>query len=803
MKRICHFALLLFLFVLFITGIGAQSISQSAPPKLGLCLSGGGAKGLAHIGLLRMLDSLGIRPDYITGTSMGSVLGALYSIGYTGDELKALALKADWSKLLSNKFSLDDINIEEKDEYGRYLLEMPMVRWKPTLPKGLIEGPDLQEYLIGLTFPVRHIQNFDSLPIPFRCVATDIKTGKTVLLKDGSLHEALRSSMAIPLLFSPVERGDYLLVDGGLTRNFPVREVRDMGATKVVGSFTGFRLLDPDELDNGFKMVLQSLSLSTFLHTDDDKKACDVWVNNELPNLYASSFNKVKSIIEGGEANARAMLPQLAEIAAWQRANGVVHKPHRAVADTVILAPMESIDVRSENGDFTVLLKRKFGIEPGQVYTSADLKRGLNQLYGTRFYDKVFLDIEPGADCKSSRIRIRARESAQAVVKTGVHYDTDDGAGILLNGTFRNEIFPDSRISMSLDLAERPKGHFHFYQFIGENPNLRWMLDARGERTVRNDFLFIKASNGKIKSRDKYISDHWSTTGGLQYTINKNSMVFADLSAVREIVKPQRDPRTFPVPNETSFLKNESSGTGLAAGILSNTLNDVFYPDRGHFLQAEVKLGFNYHSDFTEYQYNATSKTGQENKIVTADGQTYIRYRLDARKWIPFSNRWAVGLRAGLGAGLSLRNKLPASNPDTPPLDNPETFYIGGSELSVRNYESSFIGLRKSEIEFSQFLQFGITAQYRASKHIFITPSANIGRFTDMHNALYSHLLDWDLKKDLNGLVPNQNLNPVHILGYGINFGYQSSAGPVNLLIHSNTFTHTFYVFFSFGFKIP
>jgi NTE family protein len=497
------------------------------------------------------------------------------------------------------------------------------------------------------------------------------------------------------------------------------------------------------------------------------------------------------------------MLPQLAEIAAWQRANGVVRKPHHRVADSTTLVPMESIDVRSENGDFTILLKRKFGIEPGEVYDAADLKKGLNQIYGSRFYDKVFLDIEPGADCKASRIQIRARESAQTVVKTGVHYDTDDGAGILLNGTLRNLVFADSRISLSLDLAERPKGHAHFYQFIGANPRLRWMVDARGERTVRNDFLIIKASNGKIKSRDKYLSDHWSTAGGLQYTINKSTMAFAELNTVRELIKPQRDPKVFPIPNETAFVKNESGGTGLSTGLLSNTLNDVFYPNRGHFFQAEVKLGFNYHSDFTEYLYDGTTKVGQEKKIVTADGQTYIRYRLDGRKWIPISKRWSVGLKVGLGAGFSLHNNLPANNPDAPLLDNPEAFYIGGSESSVRNYESSFTGLRKSEIEFSQFMQFGVTAQYHLSKHFFITPSANIGRFSDRHTALYSHLLDWDLSKDQSGLATDHSQDPVPILGYGVNFGYQSSAGPVNLLVHSNTFTHTLYVFFSFGFKIP
>ena len=255
MNRHISKLLLLFIFCLFFSSIPAQNKIDTSAHKLGLCLSGGGAKGLAHIGLLRMLDSLGIIPDYITGTSMGSIMGALYSIGYSGDELKALALSADWSALLSNKLPLTAINIEEKDEYGRYLIEMPLINGKLKLPRGFIEGQALQEYLIGLTFAARHIHHFDSLPIPFRCLAADIKTGKSVLITEGSLPQALRTSMAIPLFFTPIESDSLLLVDGGLARNFPVKEVMDMGATKVIGSYTGFRVLHPDELGDGTKIV--------------------------------------------------------------------------------------------------------------------------------------------------------------------------------------------------------------------------------------------------------------------------------------------------------------------------------------------------------------------------------------------------------------------------------------------------------------------------------------------------------------------------------------------------------------------
>ena len=793
----------IFLFTLFFSTINAQNSLDTPPPKLGLALSGGGAKGLAHIGLLRIMDSLGIVPDYITGTSMGSIMGALYSIGYSGDELKALALSADWSALLSGKLPFTDINIEEKDEYGRYLLEMPLIQGKLKLPKGFIEGQALQEYLIGLTFTARHIRQFDSLPIPFRCVASDIKTGASVVLTEGSLPEALRTSMAIPLVFTPVTQDSFLLVDGGLGRNFPVKEVVDMGATKVLGSYTGFRVLHADELGDGSKILLQSLGLLMSSAPDADKALCDVWINNELPGLFSSSFDarNVRAIIEGGEANALAMLPELQKIADEQHARWIRPKRYILKADTTLL-PLKSVEVDNSNAATRVLVKRKFGIQPQQLYTSTDIKRGLNQLYGSLFFSKINVNAETDDNGKSSIIRLHPSASPKSVLKLGVHYDTDDAAGILLNGTFRNFLGYNSRLVVSADIAEHPKAHVRYYQFIGEKARFRWTFDGLYEQSVHNDFLFIKASDGLIKSNDKYINSYLKAAVGVQYIADKNTFFFLETRGISDATKPQRDPRNIPIPNQISFLQNQSTHYGFVVGGLNNTLNAVFYPTRGQRLLAEIKLGLGHNSEFTTYKYNDTTEIGKESEIVTSRNQNYIRYRFDELRWIPLSKNFSIGIRAALGAGFSLNKNLPQNRPDTIPLDNPETFYIGGTNLSDRDNTLDFIGLRKSEVEFSHYLTFGINGQYHLGKSFYLTPSVNIGRFSDSHQQFFSNVFDWDLKKHINDPIEVQKAQPTHILGYGLNLGYMSKIGPVNLLLHSNTFTKSFYVFFSFGFKI-
>jgi NTE family protein len=795
--RISYF--ILFCLAFFPFKIHAQQVK---PPKLGLTLSGGGAKGLAHIGILRILDSLDIQPDYITGTSMGAIMGALYAIGFSGDELKTIALKTNWNALLSNKLPFKDINIEEKDEYGRYVLEIPLNDGKLKLPKGFIEGQALQEFLIDLTFSARHIHHFDSLPIPFRCLATDIETGKPVLITEGSLPEALRTSMAIPLFFTPVERDDKLLVDGGLSRNFPVKEVIDMGATKVIGSYTGFRVLHPEELGDGGKIVLQSIALALATMPIEDQKLCDVWVNNELQGLFSTNFSNVRGIIEGGEANARALLPELQKIADWQHANGI-HSKRRILKNDTTLLPLKKLIIHPDNATSALVIERKLGIEINEHFNVSDIKKGLNRLYGSRFFEKITFNIDSTSDGKASIIQLHAQKSPPTVLKFGLHYDTDDAAGILFNGTFRNFLVNNSRLVVTADFAESPKAHVNFYQFMGAKARFRWTLDGLFERTLRNDFLFIKASEGTIKSRDKYFNNYLKASLGAQFIVNKYSLLFAEMRFIHDVTTPRRDPLSIPVPDEVNFLSNESVHKGFAVGSLHNTLDAVFFPTKGERFFSEVKLGFGHNSEFTTYTFNDSSKVGTEKEIITSRNQSYIRYRLDEQYFIPLSTNFSLGIKAGLGAGFSINNNLPKNSLDTIPLDNPETFYIGGSDISERDNTLSFVGLRKAEIDFSQYFRLGISGQYHFAKHFYLTPSVNIARFSDNYKSFFSNIFDWDLKKDINDPLDLQTAAPTHILGYGLNLGYQSLIGPVNLQLHSNTFTHSWYLYFSFGFKMP
>jgi len=231
MRCYCRFIFVFLLAIAFSLG----GIAQDSNPKVAVVLSGGGAKGFSHIGILQALEEAGIYPDIVTGTSMGGVVGGLYALGYSADEIQAMTEDIDWNTMLGNQIPFEDISFEEKAYYGRYIAELPVKGIIPQLPRGLIEGQNLNNLLADLTRSAHGVRNFDGLPIPFRCVSTDIATGSRVVLKEGSLPESLRATMAIPSVFTPVEINETLLVDGGLVRNFPVQEALDMGADIVIG----------------------------------------------------------------------------------------------------------------------------------------------------------------------------------------------------------------------------------------------------------------------------------------------------------------------------------------------------------------------------------------------------------------------------------------------------------------------------------------------------------------------------------------------------------------------------------------
>ena len=296
MRFLIQLSLLLFL------SIQVFPLETLNRPKVGLVLSGGGARGFAHVGTLHLIDSLNIPIDYIAGTSMGGVIGALYSIGYDAVEIERLIKSMEWDQFFSDDPPREMVPYYERKNDGRFQLEFEIKDGRPVAPDGLVSGQKILLALSEFTYAYENVEHFDDLPIPFRCVTVDLVTGNEVVLESGSLAKAIRATMSIPTLFDPVEWGDSLLIDGGLLNNIPVDVVKAMGADIVITSNVGRSMRSHDELNTLVEILEQSLFISEYKREAVNLKLSDLTISPRLGHLNAADFSSknVGDIIEAG-----------------------------------------------------------------------------------------------------------------------------------------------------------------------------------------------------------------------------------------------------------------------------------------------------------------------------------------------------------------------------------------------------------------------------------------------------------------------------------------------------------------------
>ena len=277
-----------------LTSVKARSFPQDTPltarPSIGLVLSGGVARGFAHIGALKLLDSLDIPIDYIAGTSMGGIIGALYAAGYTGAELERLVRETSWQDLFLDAPPRTLAPFFIRQEADRYQLTFAMEGIMPKAMSGFIFGQKIQLKFLELLFAYESVHRFDDLPIPFRCVATDLITGNEVILKSGSLARALRATLSIPSLFSPVQWGDSLLVDGGMLNNLPVDVVKQMGADIDIAVNVSDPLQERKHFDTILEVLAQSIDLLGVERLKTNLEMTNILISPDLKEFNITDF---------------------------------------------------------------------------------------------------------------------------------------------------------------------------------------------------------------------------------------------------------------------------------------------------------------------------------------------------------------------------------------------------------------------------------------------------------------------------------------------------------------------------------
>ncbi len=436
------------------------------PMSIGLVLSGGGAKGLAHIGVLKVLEREGIPIDYIGGTSMGGLVGGLYAVGYTPEQLDKISHDLPWTKLLADEKERRDLTLQEKFDYDRYLLTLPMTGFIPGLPKGLKEGQLVINVLNKLTWSVNDISDFSKLPTPFFCVATDIETGDTVLIEHGDLPKSLRATMSIPSIFNPIEINGTTVIDGGIVNNFPVDIMLAKGLDYVIGVDVGAPLYKEEEITSVFNILDQISSFHQQERYHQNVILTDLYIKPDINGLSAMSFGDVTDIIKRGEVAAMLHIDEIRKLAAEIKKQRTTTKRivNLRTSDTIYVSEMQ-VDGLERVG--IKLVEGRLGIHLPGVNSVANINAAIDRLYSSNFFEFINYKLIKKDD--GYVLAIVVEEKTNSTFHMGAFYNTDLGASLLINVQLINKVIAGSSLDFTLKVGSNPAGGIRYIVDRGQN----------------------------------------------------------------------------------------------------------------------------------------------------------------------------------------------------------------------------------------------------------------------------------------------------------------------------------------------
>jgi NTE family protein len=688
-------------------------------------LSGGGAKGLAHIGILKAIDSAGLSIDYVTGTSMGSIIGSLYAAGYSADSILYMARRMHWDQLLSNQSSLRNIIMEEKDEYGKYDLELPWQNNFFRISTGVLEGQELWLKFSELLFPVYKIKNFDSLNIPFKCIATDISTGQAVVLDSGEIVNAVRASMAIPSVFTAVEYNGRLLVDGGIVRNFPVKDVREMGAQFVIGSNVTSSLLPANKVNNALQVLLQ---VAFFREAEDTKlevPLCNIYVQTPLEKYSMATFSQADEIIEAGLEEGRKIYPQLKRLA--DSLNGL----YEPVQKEKELPDLQSVKISSYQVNGLNFTKQDFfihttGLLTNHVYTPEMLAYMVRRAAGTRYYNLITYYLDPQPD-HSAKIVFDVSENPLTFGKLSLHYNQFTGISAILNVTSRDFFTPNSRSSLTLNIGENFRVKGDHIQYLGRGRKFALVLSTQYDQMKITTYQNTKEAG--IYDQNYFVFD-----GRLGYSTNRNITI--GFGSRFEWTKYN--------PSITSAL--EINGTDdFPTGYFffnHNSLDRPVYPKKG--VKAELEGDW----IFTQNPNLQLHSDDRDVDTITASNP-YPRITFHFESYTPLSNKSTLLFLLQSGLNFQKGNVM-------------NEFSIGGLTYSFHN-QITFAGLREGSYYSSSMAALQTGFRYNMYGNLYLTARANVmfNNFVNNENKFYD--------------------TPDFLSGYALTFTYNFVLGPLEL----------------------
>ncbi len=725
----------------------AQTQSLDKDLKVGLVLSGGGAKGFAHIGVLKVIDSLGIKIDYVAGTSMGAIIGGLYASGYSGKQLDSIFRNSDYESIISDKFNRATKSLHERDNSEKYIVTLPFEDIKLSLPSGLSRGQKVYNLLYQLMFHVKDVNEFKELPIPFFCIATNIETGESVTLDKGNLALAVSASGAFPSLFQPVVIDDSIFIDGGVTNNYPIEKLKEKGVDIIIGIDVQDNLENRDGLKSATDILFQ---INNFRAISDMKEKIiqtDIYIKPDITDFSVISFSEVGRIISNGEIATRHKLKDL--ISLRNKLKPVTNtKLKIAIKDSIII---NNVKITGNENYTRSYVLGKLKLKDLGVIDYSTFNKCINSLVATNNFDAFNFELKKSKNKEGFDLvaNIKEREIT-TFLKFGLHYDDLYKSAALINIT-QKRLFVDNDLA-SIDFIIGDNVRYNFEYFIDKG--FYWSIGIKSRynqfnKNINPEFL-LSSDNPLLIGLNKIDIEIQDNTNQvyLQTIFGRDFSFLAGAEHKRLKIKSE----TLISDNQQDVVVFENTDYFSAFGSLKLDMYDnKYFPKNGVYFSG----------DFHWYLYaSGLNKDFAPYSIAKAD----IGYAFN------FGDKLAVNIISQGGFKIG--------NNSTKTLD----FALGGYGNNFINNFYSFYGYDYISLTGNSFVKGTITLDYEIFKKHHITLAAN---YANIEDNLFDSV-DWIS-------VPKYS-------GYALGYGIETFLGPLEAKVTYSPEIKKSIWFFNFGF---
>jgi NTE family protein len=733
--------LLLLLLCLSLFGTLAGQEQQPDParkPKIGLVLSGGGAKGLAHIGVIKVLEEAGVEISYVGGTSMGAIVGGLYAAGYSATELDSIFRDLDADALLRDFTPRGSKNFFEKRNDEMYALTLPFKNFKIGFPTALSKGLYNYTTVNRLTDHVRNVRDFNKLPIPFVCIATDIETGEEVVLRSGVLPDAILASGAFPSLYSPVEIDGRLLIDGGVTNNYPIEEVKKMGADIIIGVDVQDPLKTRDKIRGATGILVQINNYQMLKKMDAKRKATDVYIKPDISGFSVVSFEEGVEIIQKGEEAARKILDTLKVLGT----GAPIVKPHIGIKDSLCIDQIDIIGLKNYTRSYVI---GKLSFKPGNKISYDVFNNGISNLNATQNFTSISYYFDKDPDKESAEIlRLRLKETPTTrFLKFGLHYDGLFKSAVVVNLTQKNFIKRNDVASLDVILGD----------------NFRYNLDYY----IDNGFYISYGLHSHYYGFNRNVSAAYAGDTGFALNLETINVDFSDFTnqiyiqtifAQRFLLGGGAEFKHLKIKSPTLQNINpvfeDSDYVSAYSYVKFDSYDNKYFPTEGYFFNAEAKA-YLFSSDYTNGFNNFTT----------------VRAEISTAKTI--SRGLTLNLQAE--SGLTIGDNVPSFD-----------FILGGYGYQMFHTLRHFYGYDFVSLSGNSYLKGAATLDYEFLRkhHLNVTANyANVGSHLYREGELFS--------------LPKYS-------GYAVGYGMETIIGPLEIKHSWSPETGHHYTWFSVGF---